>query len=581
MYEKGNNYDEGDILRISGNVREFSTTTIESQYDFTDYLKTYCVKNRVYASKVEVIIDNPFSTKDFSSRYLDQYNDDAKFVISSINFGSKNYDSDLMNEYKDLSVISLLANSGMFFSFVIEAFTLIFVLKLSDNKAKAVSLALCFPYLLFNLFSFGLFKVFLVKTLQLIFKNNKKFEHFGHLEILSIACTILLIFDPTAITRLEFALSFILSFIYVILMNDLRRDDQSFKTKFITNFKIKVIIFMFFIPINLSMNNSVNIFTLFSQIIFIPVYKVCYFVSFISFFIGYNPILDGLYFVTNRCVTLVSDYTPSIYAPEFNPWLTLVFYLIFFIFILLLEKKLYILNKKIAFLSIFGLLIYFLPIKNLFTAEVVFINVGQGDSILIRDRFTTCLIDTGGLKYLDVADDCLIPFLKSKRIYNIDTLFISHDDYDHSGAYESLVKNFHVDVTIRTKDKFPYKIGGLTFENLNVWNSKDANENSLVLYLEIYNNKFLFTGDASKEIEEKIIQKYPNLQIDYLKVGHHGSNTSTSEKFIASIKPKEAIISCGVDNSYKHPHDETLKILKKYNVKIRRTDKEGTIVYNL
>ena len=396
MYEKGNNYDEGDILRISGNVREFSTTTIESQYDFTDYLKTYCVKNRVYASKVEVIIDNPFSTKDFSSRYLDQYNDDAKFVISSINFGSKNYDSDLMNEYKDLSVISLLANSGMFFSFVIEAFTLIFVLKLSDNKAKAVSLALCFPYLLFNLFSFGLFKVFLVKTLQLIFKNNKKFEHFGHLEILSIACTILLIFDPTAITRLEFALSFILSFIYVILMNDLRRDDQSFKTKFITNFKIKVIIFMFFIPINLSMNNSVNIFTLFSQIIFIPVYKVCYFVSFISFFIGYNPILDGLYFVTNRCVTLVSDYTPSIYAPEFNPWLTLVFYLIFFIFILLLEKKLYILNKKIAFLSIFGLLIYFLPIKNLFTAEVVFINVGQGDSILIHKNKTNILIDTGG-----------------------------------------------------------------------------------------------------------------------------------------------------------------------------------------
>jgi hypothetical protein len=152
----------------------------------------------------------------------------------------------------------------MFFSFVIEAFTLIFVLKLSDNKAKVMSLALCFPYLLFNLFSFGLFKVFLVKTLQLIFKNNKKFEYFGHLEILSIACTILLIFDPTAIIRLEFALSFILSFTYVILMNDLRKDDQSFKTKFITNFKIKVIIFMFFIPINLSMNNSVNIFTLFS-----------------------------------------------------------------------------------------------------------------------------------------------------------------------------------------------------------------------------------------------------------------------------------------------------------------------------
>ena len=581
VYEKNNSYDEGDILRISGNVREYSTSTIESQFNFKDYLETYCVKNRVYASKIEVIIDNPFSTKDFSARYLSNYNEDAKFVISSINFGIKDYDSYLMSDYKSLNIMSLLANSGMFYSFVIEAFSLIFVLKLSEKSAKIAALSISFPYLLFNLFSFALFKVFLINLLKLVFSNCKRFKHFGYLETLSITCMILVILDPTVIYRLEFALSLVLSFLFVALLNDFRTEDQSFKSKFITSIKMKIILFFFFLPINLSMSNSVNIFTLISQIIFIPVFKLFYFISFVSFFIGYNPILDLSYRILNKCVGFTSDIFPSFYAPSLDSWVLGIYYILFLGFLILLEKKIHILNKKLVFVSISSIILYFLPIKNAFTAEICFINVGQGDSILIRDKFTTCLIDTGGLKYLDVAKDSLIPFLKSKRIYNIGTLFISHDDFDHSGACDSLINNFNVKKVVKTKDYFPYKIGGLTFENLNIWESEDKNEMSLFLYLEIYNKKFLFTGDASKRIEEKILEYHPNLRVDYLKVGHHGSNTSTSEKFIAAIQPKEAIISCGIDNSYGHPHEETLEVLKKNNVKIRRTDLEGTIVYNL
>ena len=86
-------------------------------------------------------------------------------------------------------------------------------------------------------------------------------------------------------------------------------------------------------------------------------------------------------------------------------------------------------------------------------------------------------------------------------------------------------------------------------------------------------------GDAPKEIEYKIINDKKDLTVDYLKVGHHGSNTSTSEEFIKHIKPKEAIISCGEKNRYKFPHEDVLNVLNKYNIKIRRTDLEGTIVY--
>lgn len=581
LYEKDNNFDEGDIIKISGNVVEFKSSTIESQYDFKEYLSTYCVTNRIYPNKIEFVINNPFSTKDFAHRYLDKYNEDAQFVISAINFGTKNYDSDLMSDYESLNIISLLSNSGVFFAFVLEGLILIFSVRLFEDKATIISLILCFPYLLFNLFSFGIFKVFFVKLLRLLFQKCKKLNKYGYFEALCLTSLVYLLFDPTVIFRLEFVLSFVLSFVNVSLLGEWSDESRTFKSNLLRSLKLKVFVFVFFIPINIYMNNSLNIFGLIAQIIFIPLFKIGYFMSFFSFLIGYNPILDGYYFALNKIISFISDYSISIYAPKPDTWMLGLFYIVLFIFVILIEKKIIPLQKMVVFTGIPALLIYFLPIKNAFSSEVTFINVGQGDCVLIRDRFTTCLIDTGGLVYLDVAKESVIPFLKSKRIYNIDTVFLTHDDFDHSGAHESLVKNFHVKFSVTEKLYFPYKIGNLEFQNFNIWSFEDKNENSLVLYLEIYGKKFLFMGDASKEVEYKILDQFVNLEVDYLKVGHHGSNTSTSEEFIAKLRPKEAIISCGKDNSFGHPHEETIKILEKYNVKIRRTDVEGTIVYNV
>ena len=87
-------------------------------------------------------------------------------------------------------------------------------------------------------------------------------------------------------------------------------------------------------------------------------------------------------------------------------------------------------------------------------------------------------------------------------------------------------------------------------------------------------------GDASKVVEEDIINNFPLLNCDYLKIGHHGSNTSTSENFLKSLTPQEAIISCGLNNSYNHPHPDVINLLNKYDITIRRTDLEGTICYS-
>ena len=223
----------------------------------------------------------------------------------------------------------------------------------------------------------------------------------------------------------------------------------------------------------------------------------------------------------------------------------------------------------------------FLPVTNIISSEVSFINVGQGDSCLIRKGTTTVMIDTGGLSYKDIAKETLIPFLRKKRIYNIDLLIITHDDFDHNGGVSSLISNFRVKKYVTDYQQFPIRVNGMTFTNYNSYIQSDSedNNNSLVIGFKLHKKNYLVMGDAPKEVEEKIINDNPSIKCDILKVGHHGSNTSTSEKFVSYLKPKEAVISCGYKNIYGHPHKSVIDILNQYKVKIRRTDKEGTINY--
>ena len=188
------------------------------------------------------------------------------------------------------------------------------------------------------------------------------------------------------------------------------------------------------------------------------------------------------------------------------------------------------------------------------------------------------MIDTGGNKSFDMAEETLIPFMNKKKITHLDALILTHDDFDHSGAKDSLCQNFTVKNVLTEANQFPYKVGDLCFTNLNTFDFTEENDKSLVLSLDFIHKKFLFMGDASVKTEEKILETY-NVDCDILKVGHHGSNTSTSDKFLKAASPNEAVISVGAKNSYKHPSHEIIDRLKKYNVKIRRTDEEGTICY--
>ena len=224
------------------------------------------------------------------------------------------------------------------------------------------------------------------------------------------------------------------------------------------------------------------------------------------------------------------------------------------------------------------------------------------------------LIDTGGIISYDTSEwsnrnsnysivkNKTIPYLKSIGIIKIDYLILTHGDYDHMGESVNLVNNFKVDKVIFNFDNYNeleqeliellnnknikyYKglkelnIDKYKLQFLNTKTYDNENDNSNVIYFNFTNYKFLFMGDAGVDKEKDILKKYNIKNIDFIKVGHHGSNTSSSQEFIDSINSKYSLISVGRNNRYGHPKNEVLDILS--NSKIYRTDLDGSIEIKL
>lgn len=231
--------------------------------------------------------------------------------------------------------------------------------------------------------------------------------------------------------------------------------------------------------------------------------------------------------------------------------------------------------------------------------DVYFLDVGQADSILLSNNRHYMLIDAGN----NEDGPKLVNYFKSLGITKFDYVIATHAHEDHIGGMDDIIKNFDIGIfympdLITTTKTFEDVLDALSekqiaFETptidqefsfsdtkittLYVNNeAKNLNDSSIVLRLKHGTNTFLFTGDASTKVEKQLLNK--NIASDVLKVGHHGSRYSTSKEFLNKVNPQYAIISVGINNTYKHPHDETLKKLNDKKIIIYRTDQEGTIV---
>jgi beta-lactamase superfamily II metal-dependent hydrolase/soluble P-type ATPase len=240
--------------------------------------------------------------------------------------------------------------------------------------------------------------------------------------------------------------------------------------------------------------------------------------------------------------------------------------------------------------------------RNIGPVTVHYINVGQGDSILIQQDGHNMLIDAG----TNAVESAVVNYLKSKGITRLDYVIGTHPHEDHIGGLDKVIDNFTVDKFIMPKvthttqtfkdvitaaqnkglkitvptvgDKYSLGVADFTILAPNNSSYSNLNNYSVVIKLKFGNRSFIFTGDAESLSEGEILAKQLDITGDVLKLGHHGSKTSTTQSFLNKVNPKYAVVSCGKNNSYKHPHQETLNKLKAKNIKVYRTDEAGTII---
>ena len=412
-------------------------------------------------------------------------------------------------------------------------------------------------------------------------------------QVLYLTIAILVLFDPFIIYDVGFLFS-ICTVGGIILCNDFIQDNNKFKSAF----KLSLIAFLFSLPISLYSFYEINLLSIIYNIVFIPFISIIvYPLSLLSFVF---PFLYKLFNISLDILEWSSSVLSSfkifnLYL-SFNIFEVLLFYLgLYLIFVK--QHKIYI--CLLFIIVIFDYLLPYLDKNN----YVYFLDVGQGDASLIitRNRKEVILLDIGGLTDTKVSDR-YISLLKYLGIKNVDYLILTQGDFDHMGDAINVINTFNIRNVIFNCGDFnelelsyikylddkgikyyscinDLKLNNNTLYFLNTKIYDNENDNSNVIYTKFNNYDFLFMGDSEINREKDLVAYFDLPKIDILKVGHHGSKTSSNKKFINLIKPNYSIISVGKYNKYGHPNKEVLENLK--DSKIYRTDQDGSVLITI
>ena len=571
----GHPYEAGDIIKVTGTVKELKLTSYESRFDFGRYLNSWGVYNEfsLKRSSTSYALYFPLRIRTYTDWCLRNYDSDSRTLILACLFNRKDYSNALLNQAISLNLVYLLSSSGIVAGIILRNLEKALSWKTKEGIARWITLSISLFLLLLSPYKIGLYRLFFSRLFTLLNTKHKwGIKPYVRTSIIGIA---FLLSNHHLAYQSGFALGFGASFLAYFSSTIV--DRVNIKYRLLPRF---VLFHLFLFPVEIEGSGGFHLLSALFSYLLLPFALFYEAVGALSLLcVPLQGVASPVTSLLGGLLGVLSKLDLALPLTEFPNWFPFLYYGAFFLALFFLEMG-YRAKTKLISIAVFGgIALSYLPMRNLVTQEVYFVNVGQGDCIIIRDGLVTTMLDTGGVISFDIAEEVLIPFLRKERIYKIDCLIASHDDFDHIGGKDSLVGNYRVLDFKEEADAFPLSVGKLTFENLNVYQWDEENDASLVLKLSFMGKSWIFAGDASAETEKRILEDIPDLCCVILIVGLHGSLTSTSEEWLDALRPSEAIISCGAKNKYGHPHEDILSRLQSRGIAIRRTDLEGTIRY--
>ena len=593
----------GDYIKINGVL---SIPQKNTNFNLFNYQKYLLGKKIYYTLSAKEIIKYKnhnflYKIKNIIISKIDSIPNNG--YIKSLILGDNNsIDKDSLNSYRQNGVSHLFAISGMHVIFIIKILEAIMgkIIKKEEIKYTIIFLILFF-YSFVASFSISIIRAVLMFIIGKVCKLLK--YKIKPIETFIFTLCISLIINPYNIYNISFKYSFTVS-LFLIIFSDLINKKKTYIGKL---FMTSLIAFLASLPIQINNFFSINILSIFFNIFFVPFFTFIFFPITIIVFIF--PCFGNLYSILINILETISMILSNIKFGTITLCHINIFIIIWYYFIILIFLKKS--NYLYGFILVMTIFVHTnINYLNKYI-RVSVLDVGQGDSILISLNYNkgNILIDTGGKvsyaeeewkqrKKYSIAENTIIPYLKSLGIKKINYLVLTHGDYDHMGEAINLINNYQIDnvifncgeyndlenelIELLDKNNINYlscinklNINDYELKFLNTKEYDNENENSSVLYFNYKKFKFLFMGDAGKIREKDILEKYTLKNITFFKVGHHGSNTSSCKEFINEIAPKYSLISVGKNNRYGHPKSEVLGNLLQSN--IYRTDLNGGI----
>lgn len=526
-----------DIIQVSGNYESINTIHNINDFHFQTWLARRNIHYQIQNKNVRILKEGTSFRHRILSNIQKKKDQQAAAWLEAMLFG-----------IHETELSYFITSSGMHIAFLMSALERFLTRYIHRQKAMLCVIVLSGCLGICTSFPTAIWRILCFRGIRLVF------DRLSYKDQVGLGMVVLLRIFPYMAYELGFLLP--VAFMLVGIFHRAKRPRWALSLSIMIPFQ-----FLFF--------HSCNPISI---LIFPYLRKAYAFLYILCLLYGIFPYPYFTVFFTwlsNALSTFETIGFESFYRVSF-PWLLL--WLVSLIHYIEGERKA---KYKLCILFLYT---FFAPYLNPF-GEIYIIDVGQGDCTLISLPYGqgVMLVDVMGSKYKNIPKDIIMEQLRMRGIRKIDTVLLTHDDYDHSGGLKELQECIPITQIITEKQEKGsirnYEFPIVLYD----YQHPDSNENSIITYFDFYGLRVLLMGDAGVEAEAELMKKYPKLEVDVLKLGHHGSKTSSSLPFLHQLQPSLALISAGRNNRYGHPHQEVLEHLKQEHITALMTPKEGGI----